>query len=219
MVKVLMSKCDREKSDFDMAFSMLKECPSQGSRMSANRLFHGRQLRFPETPRLPDGLEEAPEAERIMERKVAARQKRNAALPATSEAPMEFVVGDKVLLQEESKFGKPGRFTIPAVVESVRDGGRSAYCQNLSTGRVMLRNRRFVRPFPGADDTAEEAGEARALMAFADGAATNDQAKVVKFGGEVVIQPGPAEGSLAQLALLLSSQDSGPAEQWEPFQL
>jgi hypothetical protein len=189
--------------------------------MSPNRLFHGRQLRFPETPRLPDGLEEGPEAERIMEKKTVARQKRNAALPTTSETPMEFVVGHKVLIQEESRLGRPGKFTITAVVESVREGGRSAYCKNLSTGRILLRNRRFVRPYPVADETNSDDSsedEETALLAVADGAGAKvGQAKSVQFGGAELIPVLPAAGSLAQLTLRLSQRDPGPVV-WEPFQ-
>jgi hypothetical protein len=142
-IKILMKKVHADGGDMRMAFARLRDAPSATEKLSASRIFFRRQLRFAGLPELPDGEDEV-EAGR--DKQVAAeraKDRRNQRVSKFGRSVVELKEGLAVVVQDE----RSRKFDIPAVVQRVCEGGRSAYLEARDrAGRpvTMLRNRKFM---------------------------------------------------------------------------
>ena len=111
--------------------------------LSHARIFHNREIRIPELPKLEDGLDELACGEAINKGKLSQKERNNSKTERLDTLPFKLAVGLRVLMRDTvSK-----KWSIPGYVVSIRPGGRSAYVKTDNNNRVYLRNRRLLRIF------------------------------------------------------------------------
>ena len=124
------------------ANQILNDTPSQIGELSAARLHFRRPMYHPTFPQMPQksGGEDEDE-EKKWKRKEKAREAANDRTSKYNPTPLMLRVGLHCLLQD-----KNGRYSIKCTIVQVRSE-RSCYVET-EEGRVLLRNRRFLRYDP-----------------------------------------------------------------------
>ena len=145
-MKSLIAKCKEAKEDFDSALLEWRTTPKEDGPAPAN-VFFKRQLRT-QLPRVLVG-----EADDKMHQQ-RQQQFNNAAerFHDTSRPLPPLNVGQRVAIQDSHS----GQWTEQGTVEVVREGGLS-YHVKTKAGKLLIRNRKFLRPVPGEE--REESGE------------------------------------------------------------
>ena len=89
-VKLILKKSREDKTtNFEESLAIWQNVPRNGFGMSPARLFHSRDLRLPDLPQLPDGLqgEESLVANQILKDKEKKKEKRNEAVSVKAPTP------------------------------------------------------------------------------------------------------------------------------------
>ena len=140
LVKILMEKCAQDKAPFEEHLHALRNIPRKDGVVPA-QLFHGRHIRSslhpdPTQTFLPiSDYDRSALLERKREHRQAAYDAINESLPTHS----VFHVGDRVLVQN----AQSGKWDMRGFVKAAC--GERSYCIQLSDGREIERNRRFLR--------------------------------------------------------------------------
>ena len=122
------------------ALYTLRTCPSSVDGFNPARLFCGRDLHHPKLPDINDGLDEE-----ILGREHQARKEESIVKRISQVSKMiqwyTPKVGDLVYLQDRRTL----RWEIPATVQLVRPGGRSAYVLTEDSDSLYLRSHIYMR--------------------------------------------------------------------------
>ena len=138
-IKNLFKKTRILNEEFLEGLAALRSNPTSNMDVSPARIMMGRQLRNPNLPSLPDGIDVEAAAAAGMARRRDEKLHHNEKVKKCGSA-IDLKVGQIVRLQDPhtKRWDQEGR------VQALRPHGRSAYIL-ADSGRVYLRNRRFIR--------------------------------------------------------------------------
>ena len=141
VAKQMLDTAKQEKIHVEEALSALRSCPSSVECFSPARIFYGRDLRHPELPDISDGQDEELLGKERQVKKEEARVKRNSHVSKTIQIYTPQV-RDLIYLQDRRTL----KWNIPATVQLVRPGGRSAYCLTEDDEALYLCSHVYMRP-------------------------------------------------------------------------
>ena len=122
---------------------MLNSTPRPPLKLSPAAMHFGRETRHGLLPQLDEVTLEVDKAyEEINARREKRKARANDKVSSFIPSPLQLKEGLRVLVQDQK-----GRYSIKGVIKAVRSE-RSCHVENLETGNLLLRNRRFLRQDP-----------------------------------------------------------------------
>ena len=149
-MKSLIAKCREAKEDFDSALLEWRTTPKEDGPAPAN-LFFNRQLRtqLPRVVRAERNTTDIQHQQRQQQFTKASERFHD-----TSRPLQQLIVGQRVAVQDSHT----GQWTEHGEVTQVREGGLS-YHVKTAAGKLLLRNRKFLRALPGEGGKEREEEE------------------------------------------------------------